>query len=167
MEAGKFLAAEIDGTYVLKLVGDVRLSLCSTIDDFLGSIFVRSKLKSILVDLTETESIDSTTLGILAKMALQAQKKFSHTPMIVSTNPSVSRVLSIMGFDRIFTICHKMPVANPDLEELQLKTNDPKKARLQVIEAHRCLMGLNEHNREQFRDLMAALESSDGAVLDG
>ncbi|KKL24406.1 hypothetical protein LCGC14_2415620, partial [marine sediment metagenome] len=30
MEAGKILVSQHDGTYVIKLVGDVRVTLCTT-----------------------------------------------------------------------------------------------------------------------------------------
>ena len=35
MQAGKILQASQDGVYVLKLLGDVRLTLCKTFDDFI------------------------------------------------------------------------------------------------------------------------------------
>ena len=37
MLSGKILFAEQAGTYVLKFVGDVRLTLCSTLDQFLAT----------------------------------------------------------------------------------------------------------------------------------
>ena len=71
---GRILAAEHEGAYALKMVGDVRVSLCATIDDYLQHMFEDSSFDSVLVDLCEAEGIDSTTLGLLAKLAnLQLQ----------------------------------------------------------------------------------------------
>ena len=49
--------------------------------------------------------------------------------------------------------------------ELPTEIVSEKNLREQVIEAHRVLMSLNESNREEFRDLVEALETE--GQLDG
>ena len=39
MQKGRVLAANQDGVYVIRLVGDVRLTLCTTLDDYFHSMF--------------------------------------------------------------------------------------------------------------------------------
>ena len=75
MSEGRILAASHDGAYVLRLVGDVRLTLCATIDDFIDRMFADPDFASIWVDLCEAEGMDSTTLGMLAKLALKVKAK--------------------------------------------------------------------------------------------
>jgi hypothetical protein len=53
MSEGRILAASHDGAYVLRLVGDVRLTLCTTIDDFIDRMFADPDFASIWVDLCE------------------------------------------------------------------------------------------------------------------
>ena len=66
MSTGRIQFAEQDGTFVLKFVGEVRLTLCSALDATIERIFTALNFSTIVIDLTETESIDSTTLGLLA-----------------------------------------------------------------------------------------------------
>ena len=67
---GRILAAHHHGAYALKFVGDVRVNLCNSIDDYLDHMFEDPEFQSVLVDLCEAEGVDSTTLGLLAKPML-------------------------------------------------------------------------------------------------
>jgi hypothetical protein len=69
---GGLLFAFQDGHYVVKFIGDVRLTLCSTIDQHLRSMLSRDDVTHTLIDLTETTNIDSTSLGLIAKLAVKA-----------------------------------------------------------------------------------------------
>ena len=72
MSTGRIQFAEQDGTFVLKFVGEVRLTLCSALDATIERIFTARNFTAIVIDLTETRSIDSTTLGLLARMEATA-----------------------------------------------------------------------------------------------
>ena len=77
MAGYKILQAEKQGIYVLKFIGEIRLNLCSTLDNLVESITQDPEFKTVVIDLTETEIIDSTTLGLLAKIAMAAQNPSS------------------------------------------------------------------------------------------
>jgi len=162
MDQGKILVGEHNGVYVLKFTGDVRVTLCSTVDSFLSSLFARDDFRSVLVDLTETQGIDSTSLGLLAKLSLATQRRFGVLPTLVSTNPEINRVLETMGFDDVFHIVTEPLVDTEQLGELPKVEASEEDLREKVLEAHLALMDLNEENRESFRDLVSALEA--GAV---
>lgn len=158
MQPGKILVAEQQGSFVIKLVGDVRLTLCSTLDEYFEEMFSSPDFASVMVDLTEAENIDSTTLGLLAKLALMAKKRFNLIPAILSTNPDITRVLESMGFDRVFRIREQPLVDDEDLGELPPVEESEEKLREKVLEAHRVLMGLSDKNKAQFRELVNMLE---------
>ena len=80
---------------------------------------------------------------------------------MVSTNPSINRLLESMGFDDIFEIIHEPGEQMPAGACLPSTEVSEQAARSKVLEAHRILMGLNESNRETFRDLVKSLENSD------
>ncbi len=61
MSTGKIQFAEQNGSFVLKFVGEVRLTLCSALDSTIEKIFAALNFSAIIIDLTETQSIDSTT----------------------------------------------------------------------------------------------------------
>ena len=70
MDACKMQYAVHNGTYVLKLRGDVRVPVCTSLETFVEQrLLTDDSLRAVLIDLTETEAIDSTALGLLARIA--------------------------------------------------------------------------------------------------
>ena len=156
---GRILVADHDGMYLIKFVGDVRVNLCAAVDDFLAEMFRDEDFKSVLVDLTATQGIDSTSLGILAKLSIKASDLHGFTPTLVSTNADITRVLRTVGFDDVFHIVERPLVDESQIAELPRGETSVEDLRRRVLEAHRALMGLNESNQEKFRDLVATLEA--------
>jgi len=159
MQEGLIYSALVEGRFVLKFVGDVRLTLCSTLDCHLADSLNLPQVDEILIDLTQTEGIDSTSLGLIAKLALKAQEKGMEKPALVSTNPDITRILYTMGFDHIFVLLEEMPHCAEAFKELPLVQESVSEMQERIIAAHRILMDLNESNREAFKDLVATLES--------
>lgn len=155
---GKILAASHDGAYVIRLVGDVRLTLCTTIDEYFQHMFEDPEFASVWVDLCDAEGIDSTSLGLLAKLALNVKQRFGFAPAMYSCDPGINRLLNSMGFQRLFEL-HEEACCNPeDVTEIPAVGGSEQAIKAKVIEAHRVLMGLSEENRARFKDLMSALE---------
>lgn len=160
MQEGKIQAASHNGAYVIRLVGDVRLTLCTTIDEYFLSMYADPEFASVWVDLCDAEGVDSTTLGLLAKLALQVKERFGFQPAIYSCDPGINRLLKSMGFQRLFEL-HEEACANPeDIGEIPQVEGNEDAVKEKVIEAHRVLMGLSEENRAKFKDLVTALEHS-------
>lgn len=160
MTAGRIFAANRDGAYVMKFVGDVRLNLCIAVDEFLDRMFNDPDFRSVLVDLSTTEGIDSTSLGMLAKLSNRTVDSHRPTPVLVSTNPDITRLLLTMGFEDVFQIIEEPLEHESQLGELPGAEAGAEDLRMRVLEAHRTLMGMNEHNRLEFKDLVATLEAS-------
>lgn len=158
MSVCKILLAESSGVYVLKLVGEVRLNFCSTIDASIESIVTDPNFVSLVVDLSETSLIDSTALGLLAKLAIRAKAKSHFLPSVVSTNPDITRVLLAMGFDSLYIVVKEPAISNKQLQEITPQDVSEEELRQHVLDAHKVLMDMNEHNRDQFKDLVSALE---------
>lgn len=159
IKMGKILLAEQDGVEVLKFVGDVRVSLGPTISGFVNGLGQCEDIHNIIIDLTETEGIDSTSLGLLAKISLKCQESLHRLPTIVSSNEDITRILISMGFDNVFIIVNEAGGEVGPLGELPTQLVSEDALRDQVLEAHRVLMSLNSENREKFRDLVEALEN--------
>lgn len=156
---GKALYAVHQGTYVVKLIGEIRVPICATLDSFIETMFNDSQLHSVLIDLSETNIIDSTALGLLAKIAINSRKRLNLKPLIISTQPDVTRILDTMGFEKVFNIVHEKPVKSPSMSEMPNIICEQGDACEKVLEAHRILMELNETNRQTFKDVVAALEA--------
>lgn len=160
MSNGKIQFAEQEGTFVLKFVGEIRLTLCSVLDSTIEQIFSAPNFSSIVIDLIDTRGIDSTTLGLLAKLSILSRQKVGLLPTLVTSNPDITRLLHSMGFDQVFNIVDQPQVSLETLHDLPCQDVSEDEVRGKVLEAHRILMGLNESNRQAFRDLVEALERS-------
>lgn len=158
MSNGQIQCAEWDGTFILKFLGDVRLTLCPALDDAIDRIFADSRLSNIVIDLTESVNLDSTTLGLLAKLSILTRQKVGLLPTLVTTHPDINRVLYSMGFAQVFNIVEQAALPAESLIALPYQDVDEEEVRATVLEAHRILMSLNESNREAFHDLVTALE---------
>ena len=160
MTTGKIQFAESEGTFVLKFIGDVRLTLCAALDAYIEKIFSVLTFNAIIIDLTETDGIDSTSLGLLAKLSILSRQKVGFLPTLVSTQDDMNRLLQSMGFDQVFNIVSEVTPSASEREDLPGQELSEELVKDKVLEAHRILMNLNDHNREAFRDLVNALESN-------
>ena len=158
MQEGRILAASQNGAYVIRFEGDVRLTLCTSIDDYFDKMFADPAFVSVWVDLCNAEGLDSTTLGLLAKLALTVEDRFGFHPAIYSCDAGINRLINSMGFQRLFELREEVcgnpeeAVAIPVVEGSELAVKE------KVIEAHKTLMNLSSENRKRFKDLLTALE---------
>ena len=158
---GRILVANGEGTYLLKFVGDVRLGLGAAFDEFLDRLFKDRRLNTVLVDLSAAENIDSTSLGVLARLSIQAKERLGCAPTLVSTRPDITRLLKTMGFETAFHIVEEPLTEERQLGELPVTHLSPADMRARVLAAHRNLMAMNDRNRAEFEDLVVTLESSE------
>ena len=158
---GRIQYAESGGTFILKFLGDVRLTLSAALDAYIEKVISALHFKSIVIDLTETENIDSTSLGLLAKLSILSSERIGSLPTLVSNQADMLRLLQSMGFEQVFNIVAESTPTDAELKELPAQVLSEEQVRQQVLEAHRLLMDLNEHNRTAFTDLVSSLESDD------
>jgi anti-anti-sigma regulatory factor len=161
MSPGKILAADYKHMSMLKFVGDVRVIMSSTLDNYCQGLYRRALLDAMVVDLSETKGIDSTALGLLAKMAIQLRNRFNVVPTIVSPNPDITHILRSMSFDVIFKIVDTPLVdGKSGYQELEQQKESEASVREKVLDAHLTLMTLSEENRLEFQDLVQSLKQS-------
>ena len=158
MSDGRISAASNDGAHVLKLEGDVRLTMCTALDQYFQSMFAEPGFVSVWVDVTEADGLDSTTLGMLAQLAIQTRERFDFRPAIFSTNPSIDRLLDTMGFDQLFERRNECCNTDAKIEEIPAVAREEGEVKQQVLEAHRTLMSMNDDNADAFKDLVNTLE---------
>lgn len=164
---GQVLVAAHEGTRVLKLIGDIRLTLCKSMDEYMTNVFSDAAgYRQVVVDVRDADAIDSTSLGLLAKVAVYTKKHYGVKPIIFSTNPSITKLLKSVGFDQIFTIETQVH-ASGDMGVFSMLPASgvccEKEEKQRVIDAHKVLMSINEENRLTFKDLVSSLEKEDQA----
>jgi anti-anti-sigma regulatory factor len=64
MTVGRILVSDDDGHYLLKFSGDVRVTLCGSLNRHMEMIFGSQLVTQVVVDMLEAECLDSTTLGL-------------------------------------------------------------------------------------------------------
>ncbi len=164
MTPGTIKIAEHNGVFVIKMEGDVRLTLCLSFDDFIEEMLNRPDYSSVVFDLTKAQAVDSTTLGLMAKVSIKAGHHGHESPLVVSSNPSITRILVSMGFDDIFRLVDKAEFESGQSQEKEVvviseKNGNETEVQKKVLEAHHILMELNERNRGAFKELVETLES--------
>lgn len=159
MTKGRILVASNNGIYLLKLSGDIRVTLCASIADYIDKIFSDEKAQEVYVDLMDAECIDSTTLGLLAKLAIHTQQHFGIRTRLLCVNPDILRILDAMDISGLFDIpgMPERPALTP--REIVPAEIDEELARKQVLEAHQLLVKLNPGLMTDFFDLINSLES--------
>ena len=156
---GEIRIASTQGVYAFELSGDVRMVLCLSFDKYLHAMFTDQGLKQVIFDLRKAVAVDSTTLGLMAKVALRCKSQCVPKPVLVTDDRSMLRLLDTMGFDEIFVISGVFEGVADDSERLNCEQGCEDTYKEQVLEAHRILMSLNEHNRQAFQTLVDSLDS--------
>jgi anti-anti-sigma factor len=155
---GTILFARKDSLLCIRLEGRTTFALGPGFADFIGQIFARDDWTDIVVDLTGTTAMDSTILGLLAKIARLQRQRRDQSPVVISSNNRITATLRNLGLERIMTIV--APAGAPTGDLTQVPAGDAKKseqARV-ALEAHRELMALNDKNAAQFRTVVEFLE---------
>ena len=118
-------------------------------------------MQSVLVDLFDTEGVDSTTLGLLTKLALLSQRHYGIVPLLFCDNPGILKTLEAMSLDELFRVIREAPTGSDkagQLDELICDKSDEAEARRSVLEAHRLLVEVNPQCEPEFIDLIRYLE---------
>lgn len=158
MAEGRVLGATEGGAYVLRLVGDVRLTLCATIDDYVESMLNDPEFSSVWVDLCDAEGVDSTTLGQLAKLALSVHGRYGFRPALYCCDAGLNRLVESMGLDRLFEMHARTCCSTVCEQSLPMVPGTEEEVRARVLDAHKVLMNMSVDNRDRFKDLVATLE---------
>lgn len=163
--AGQVSYAVVEPRAFLKLSGVLRHPLGKRLNLAVGKLFAWPGVRSVVVDLQAAEFIDSTCLGLLARVATTSQELGYERPVMVSTHREVNRLLHSMGFDRVFVL-----VENPEAlatgwqsaEALAALAKQPDPQL--VLDAHRALCEINAQNRHLFQNVIDQLEQEIGGA---
>ncbi len=159
MNCGQILYAVHDGTWVLRLRGDVRATWCTALDALLERMFADEALCAVVIDLREATNIDSTMLGLLARIAIRCRTRLNMQPVLIAPNADIRRLLDSMCLDSVFSIADDaVAAAGYACVELQVLETPEADLRRQVADAHRVLMDIDERNRAVFHDVVATLD---------
>ncbi len=159
MKSGRVLYVKSEEVYIVKFVGNVRLTLCSEVDQFLQEIFKREDYEDILIDLTEADGCDSTTLGLIAQTSIHLQQAKEKKPTLLIADETMKKIIQAVCFQDFFHVIEKpSPSCTEAYIEPEANLLSKKEMGTHMLEAHKTLARLSEINREQFQDVIELLE---------
>jgi anti-anti-sigma factor len=165
MPDGRVTYTRCHHRHVLHYFGRVDYTLAPAIERVAGRLLDDAGAPEILFDLSAATLLDSTNLGLIARLAEKNRGRAERRPVIVSRNDDITAVLSSMGFDEIFDIVFDHPALSASAEEEPITDGPPSKGELldTMLAAHRTLVGLNDKDRAEFEGVVAWLESESAA----
>ncbi len=165
MKQGEVRYAIRKGVCVLKFIGDVLYTsgsasvISRSLDAFLDRIFQSDEVQNVLIDLSETTHLDSTNLGLVARVAVHLERERGRRLTIVTPNPDITTVMVSMGFAQVALLIQEQRDLELPLELLPQVQPDERADLEVVLRAHKELIALSEENRAVFADAVRLLES--------
>ena len=150
------------GYWFLKLAGDLRHPLGPSLNALLDRAFADPDYAGFLIDLSEAENIDSTCLGILARIGIRASQTGRGRPTILGAGADLREVLEAVCFDGIFHLADADGTVPEGLEPVPELAAEAEPMLALVLEAHRRLCTLDARNQDAFHDLLEVLEREVG-----
>jgi len=163
MNSGQIYYAITGHRGFLKLAGEIRYPLASSLNQAVNTLLAAPEIQGVVVDLQETDFIDSTCLGLLARVATQKTLTQRERPVIVSTHADINQLLETMGFDHAFVLLQSSGATATDFSRTpETAGTSACPDRQLILDAHRALCDLNEKNRQLFRNVIDLLDEENG-----
>jgi anti-anti-sigma factor len=168
MSEGHVTHAEKQGVHVLRYFGKVDFTLAPGIQRFVDHVLDAGSISGMVFDLTCAQSLDSTNLGLMARVNERLLDVGAANSVIISGNEDIDVVLYSMGFDQTFNL---VPSSGPKAESPRVSVApdagadaieaEPPSAndlRQTMLEAHRALIRLSDAGRLEFEPVVQCLE---------
>ena len=159
MPQGRIMSAETNGICFIKFIGIIQYTISSGFDKLVEDIIKSDSVNEVVFDVNEANHIDSTNLGLMARIAGQMIKKTGHKPVIICKNEDIRTLLLSMGFEQAFLIVEKLEITPPELFPLPAEIQQRADQLKMLTEAHRTLMEMNDENREKFKTVVKIFEN--------
>jgi len=154
-----FLYSKSDDKIFIKLIGNIKYNYSNNFSNFIDTIFTKNQNEDIIIDLTKTKYIDSTNLGLLAKIARLQKRNNGKKVTIISDQTNINDILESMGFDMVFILIKSLKNNGTTYEEIAKidNLNDRETAQL-MLDAHKELSNVNHQNKQIFKDVVTFLQ---------
>lgn len=158
---GSYQLALVNNQYILKFIGQIRYTASPVLHNFIHQLQEESDKKEVAVDLSQTQYLDSTNLGLLAKIARYCLQTFHHKLTVITTDKSITELLHNVGFDALCQFISSPLEYVEEVSELQKNASiDTASLGKIMYQAHKTLMDMNEKNRIEFQDAVALLRQA-------
>lgn len=155
---GAIMSARVDGVEYIRFIGVIRYSQCAGLEAHIEKLFAEPSFSEIAIDLESAEMLDSTALGLLARIAIELKKISGNKPVIFLRSGELAHIIKRVCFDQVFKIVAQAKSKNDmDFVEIASVANCEKNILKCVLEAHKNLAEISEENSGYFTDITRAL----------
>lgn len=163
MSKGHVSHAQQHGVHVLRYHGTVNYMLAPGIQRFVDHLIDDGAVSGLVFDLTDASSLDSTNLGLMARVNERLLDVGAANSLIISGKADIDMVLYSMGFDQTF---HLLPNGTLTMESgaAPIESEPPSavEVRQTMLAAHRALVRLSDAGRIEFQPVVQCLERAAG-----
>lgn len=161
MAQNSILFAENDGICFIKFIGSIQYTISSGFDKLVAQIVASKSIKEAIFDVTQATHIDSTNLGLMARVAGPLIEKYNHKPVIICDDTDLNTLFLSMGFEHAFIIVKELESEQPKLSELPAEEQERADQLQMLTVAHRTLMEMNDKNHATFKTVVEMFENED------
>jgi len=152
------MSARVDGVEYIRFNGVIRYSQCAGLESHIEKLFQQPNFSEIAIDLEHAEMLDSTALGLLARIAIEFKKLSDNRPVIFLRRGELAHILKRVCFDQVFNIVTQVKSSDDmDFVEIASVANSEENILKCVLEAHKNLAEISNKNSHYFTDITQAL----------
>jgi anti-anti-sigma factor len=147
-----------DGAWFITLIGQVRHPLGPALNALLDRAFAEPNAQRFVIDLSQADSIDSTCLGVLARIVNQKNDPNAQRPVIITGGEDMSELLLAVCFDRLFDLVESADGAQGQLQMVPSVNMGEEDMLSLLLESHQRLCTIDAKTHAIFKDVVEALE---------
>lgn len=159
MADGQLRVAESEQIALMQVIGRGTFKMAVGFKQWIEAIVSSQTLKSVMLDLGQCSSLDSTFMGLMVTLAIQSKRRFAL--LVVNANETHHKLLDEIGVSRAWRYVEN-PVADLNwttLARAACGSVQFDKATCDIIvSAHEALMELDEANIPKFRDVVEMMK---------
>ncbi len=172
---GSITASNQGREIYLKLSGELRVTVCMSLNHCIDNFLELKNVDSVIVDLVDAGQADSTIMGLLARFAIECQRRFQVRPMLWCQMEDLRKLMA-MSLDEVYdlvTFTREQESATRNYRQLiqlqSMSTDDVDAPGLRetIIEAHNRLIALDSDQADQFMAVVEALRNASYGDRDG
>lgn len=147
-----------NNVWFIKCIGAICHPLAPTLNALIEQVITHPDSKHFIIDLTDAKLIDSTCLGILARIATRHNHVNTDKPIVITGGGNIAKTMLVVRFDLLFKLVEKL---NDKPNPLQIAPDViiEKDAMLNLLlDSHQRLCAIDAETHDIFKDVVQALE---------
>ena len=146
--------------YYFKLSGKLRYTESGGFDSLISHLIEKNKCSDAIIDLSSTNYLDSTNLGIIAQLAGHVLETYERKISLIISNPDINAIFENCGFNEICNIINSNDEKFTESLEFEKMNSDERDRTSMMLEAHQKLVSMNEKNKDKFQDVVDLMQES-------